>query len=122
MAHEVAVHRWDVSHALGAPEPIEADLAADGVDEALHVFLPYSLARGPVDGLAGTFSVQAADTGDAWFGRLLPDASDVVRGVPASLPDARLHGTASDLLLALWGRPVEVSAEGDERITGLLTA
>ena len=122
MAQEVAVHRWDVSSALGAPEPVEAGLAADGVDEALNVVLPHSLARGPVDGLAGTFSVEATDTGDAWFGRLLPDASDVVRGTPASLPDARLRGTASDLLLALWGRPVTVSAEGDERITGLLLA
>lgn len=122
MAHEVAVHRWDVSHAVGAESPIEADLAADGVDESLTVFLPYALARRPVDGLAGTFAVEATDTGDAWSGQLLPDASEVVRALPASPPDARLRGTASDLLLALWGRPVPVSAEGDERITGLLLA
>lgn len=122
MAHEVAVHRWDVSYALGAASPVETDLAVDGVDESLTVFLPYALSRRPVDGLAGTFSMEATDTRDAWFGRLLPDASDVVRGVPASLPDARLRGTASDLLLALWGRPVTVSAEGDERIAAVLTA
>lgn len=32
-AHEVAVHRWDAQGALGAPEPIGSDLAADGIGE-----------------------------------------------------------------------------------------
>lgn len=121
MAHELAVHRWDVSAAVGSPSPIEADLAVDGVDELLNVFLPHTLAERPVDGLGGTFSVTASDTGDAWFGRLTPETSEVVRGVPASLPDARLRGTASDLMLGLWGRPGAMTAEGDERIVALLT-
>lgn len=122
MAHEVAVHRWDAQRATGREQPVEAELAADGVDELLDVFLPESLGEHPVDGLAATFSVIATDTGDAWYGRLRPDSSDVVRGIPASLPDATLRGTASDLLLAVWGRPVAVEASGDERVTGLLLA
>ena len=36
-AQEVAVHRWDAQHARGAPEPIEAALAADGVDELFEL-------------------------------------------------------------------------------------
>jgi uncharacterized protein (TIGR03083 family) len=121
MAHEVAVHRWDVAAAVGSPSPVEPDLAVDGVDELLTVFLPHTLESRPVDGLGGTFSVEASDTGDAWFGRLSPETADVVRGTPASLPDARLRGTASDLVLALWGRPAPITAEGDERILALLT-
>ncbi|HEX8004693.1 MAG TPA: maleylpyruvate isomerase family mycothiol-dependent enzyme [Mycobacteriales bacterium] len=117
MAHEVAVHRWDVT-----PAPVEAAAAADGVDEALTLFLPYSLARRPVDGLAGTFAVRCDDTGDAWFGTLRPDSVSLVRGVPAGVPEASLHGPASDLLLALWGRPVPVEAAGDPRIVAVLTA
>ena len=51
MAQESAVHRWDAELAVGAPNPIDADLAVDGVDEFLTLFLPAeeeSLA-GPID-------------------------------------------------------------------------
>jgi len=121
MAHEVAVHRWDAALALGERSEVDADLAADGVDESLNVFLPHALAKRPVDRLAGTFGVVAIDTGDQWWGRLRPDSSEVSRGAAPSRPDAELRGTAGDLLLALWGRPVSVEKIGNERITGLLT-
>src|SRR5947209_2492734 len=39
-AHETAVHRWDAQRAHGHPEPIDAELASDAVDEYLSVFLP----------------------------------------------------------------------------------
>lgn len=125
MAHEVAVHRWDAEWAASsgsAASPVEPEQAADGVDEMLTVYYPVGLAEEPVDGLAGTFSVVSSDTPDAWYGRLRPDSIDVVRGVPASRPDATLEGPASDLLLALWGRPVAVTARGDARIVTLLTS
>ena len=35
MAQEVAVHRWDAQAAAGATTPIDAALAADGIDEVL---------------------------------------------------------------------------------------
>lgn len=121
VAHEIAVHRWDAEAAVGTPSPVEADLASDGVDEALTVFLPYGLGKRPREGLAGTFVVEAVDTGDTWFGRVLPDTADVVRGGAAETPDAVLRGTASDLVLAIWGRPLPITAEGDARIVGVLT-
>lgn len=37
-AHESTVHRWDLEAPTGRHETIEADVAADGVDEALHVY------------------------------------------------------------------------------------
>lgn len=121
MAHEVAVHRWDAESARGVAAPIEPELAVDGVDELLDVFLPYSLGRRPVDGLEGTFAVVATDAGEAWSGRMRPDSSEVSRGAAASPPDATLRGTASDLMLAMWGRSAPVEASGDARITGVLT-
>jgi uncharacterized protein (TIGR03083 family) len=120
MANEVAVHRWDAQLAHGVPEPVEPELAADGVDELLVVFQSAGLARRPVDGLAGTFEVLATDTGDAWHGELWPDRSDVAPGRAAGPADATLRGTVSDLLLAMWGRDVPVEASGDERVVGVL--
>src|SRR5690606_21081055 len=39
MALEVAVHRYDAELTHGVPTPIDAGPAADGVDEALRIFL-----------------------------------------------------------------------------------
>ncbi|MDQ1713442.1 MAG: hypothetical protein QOE45_2892 [Frankiaceae bacterium] len=122
MANEVAVHRWDAQLAHGEPEPIEPELAADGVDELLTVFLSAGLGRRPVDGLAGTFEVLATDTGDAWHGELWPDRAEAGAGRAVDPPDATLRGTVSDLLLAMWGRDVPVERGGDPRIIGVLTA
>ena len=119
MAHETAVHRWDAQLAHGDPRPVEPDLAADGADESLGVFLPHYLHEHPQDGLRGTFRVEATDTRDVWHGTLHPDRADLTRNdAPA---DATIRGSASDLLLAFWGRDVRVETSGDERITALLT-
>lgn len=88
--HEHRVHRWDLQSALGTPEPIEAQLAADGIDEIATMFWPRQLRLGraaePVDGLR----VVTTDTGGEWlFGER---------------PVATLHGPASDVLLALMHR------------------
>ena len=120
MANEIAVHRWDAELAHGEPHPIEPTTAADGVAESLDVFLGDYLAREPQDGLSGTFLLTATDTGDTWTATLYPDHADL--GAVATEPDATITGTVSDLMLALWGRDVPVTATGDERITGLLTA
>lgn len=121
MALEVAVHRWDAESARGAPSPVEPELAADGVDELLDVYLPASLARRPVDGLAGTFRIEATDTGDAWSGVLRPESSEVAPGASGGAADAVLRGTASDLMLAIWGRSVPIDASGDARMVRVLT-
>lgn len=119
MANEAAVHRWDAELAHGAPQPIEPELATDGADECLTVFLAHYLDGHPQDGLHGTFRVEATDTGDVWTGTLYPD--HVEPGTATTNPDATVRGTASNLMLAFWGRAVPVEATGDERITRLLT-
>jgi uncharacterized protein (TIGR03083 family) len=120
MANETAVHRWDAELAHGTPEPVEPELAADGVAEALEVMLPRGLARRPQDGLRGTFTLAATDSGAAWSGELWPDRVELRPGTLDGA-DATLRGTASDLVLALWGRDVPVEPGGDQRIVDLLT-
>ena len=41
MAHETAVHRWDAQQAAGTITPIDPELAKDGVDEAIQVFMQH---------------------------------------------------------------------------------
>jgi uncharacterized protein (TIGR03083 family) len=105
-AHEVAVHRWDAQVAVGLPEPIESDLAVDGVAEVLDSLLPADPPKEPVGD--GVIQLVATDAEDGWIIR--------VRGTAISLLDTatlvpeehqlqtQASGTASDLVLALWGR------------------
>lgn len=118
MANETSVHRWDAQLAHGAARPVDDEVAADGVGEMLEMILPRHLLRVPQEGLHGTFRVEATDTGRVWGGRLHPDHVEPVSD--PRRPDATITGTASDLVLAFWGRDVPVKASGDERITGLL--
>ena len=106
MALETAVHRWDAQSAHGSPEPIEASLAADGIDEVLTVHLPADLADEPAQA-GGVITVRCPEA--AWTVRLDGDRI----GPSSETPDAALEGAASDVLLALWGR-VPLSALGAE--------
>jgi uncharacterized protein (TIGR03083 family) len=83
---EAAVHRWDAQSAVGAAEPIEAELAHDGVDEFLTVMVGKA-----ADNLSGAVDLVATDTGGSW--RVGPDAVG-----------ATLQATASDLVLLLYRR------------------
>ncbi|GIF53083.1 uncharacterized protein (TIGR03083 family) [Asanoa ferruginea] len=108
MAHETAVHRWDAQMATGASEPIEAKLAADGISEVLDTWLPAGR-RQTGDRPHGVVQLLAADADQEWLVRLrgegvaLLDTDTILDGEE---PPARVHaeGTASDLLLALYGR------------------
>jgi uncharacterized protein (TIGR03083 family) len=108
MAHETAVHRWDAQMANGLAEPIEAKLAGDGVTEVLDTWLPAGRRRGAPDH-AGVIALHATDLDEVWYVRL--------RGTGIALLDtdtlldsdehherATASGSASDLVLALFGR------------------
>jgi len=126
MAHEVSVHRWDAQEAVGRAVPVETKLAADGVMEVLDTYLPAGRRKGPTD-LHGVVHLIATDASYDWFVRL--------RGAGIALLDtgtildsddhhqqAEASGTASELLLTLWGRqPIEtVLASGDPRLISAL--
>ena len=111
MAQETVIHRLDAELATGSPvAPVPADLAVDGVDELLTVFVAFGVAawgdyfagvlgtspgrtyRFRTDGAAwrvrtgpGRFDVQTGDvqTGDGADGE--PDADVTVTGAPTAL-------------------------------------
>ena len=108
MAHETAVHRWDAQLAIAAGEPIETKLAADGVSEVLDTWLPAGR-RKAAGQWRGVVRLSATDAAQEWFLRLRGEGVALLdTGTILDHDDhhARVHvsGTASDLLLALWGR------------------
>lgn len=118
MAHETAVHRVDAEAAAHGGEfrPVDAELAADGADEVLEVFIAPRVRE--VGGDGETLHLHATDAEGEWLLRLHPDRVEVTRGHAKG--DAAARGTASDLLLWLWGRagPERLEVFGD---AGLLT-
>jgi len=99
-AHETAMHRWDAQSAVGEPTPIDAALAADGIDEVLEM-LPATLA-GKDLGAGETLHLHATDREGEWTVTFAPDGLKVDRGHGKG--DAAVRGTASDLLLWCWNR------------------
>lgn len=107
MLQETAVHRADAELALGLDPAIEAAVAVDGVEELLGVLLP---ARGGAAGARGldrvgdSLHLHATDAPGEWTIGLTEDGFDYS---PAhTKATAAVRGTASDLLLLLWGRRV----------------
>jgi uncharacterized protein (TIGR03083 family) len=110
-AQELAVHRWDFEDALDEGRPIDAVLAADGIDEFLTEFFS-TKAAATFDGTGQTFCVQTTDTPGSWTFAMHPDRIETRR--QAREADVHLTGSASDLLLFLWGRipPDRLTATG----------
>ncbi|MFJ8814138.1 maleylpyruvate isomerase family mycothiol-dependent enzyme [Amycolatopsis thermoflava] len=109
MAQETAVHCWDALSAAGRDEPVERELAVDGIDEFLRFFLPAA----PPAGFRADVHLHATDGPGEWLVR--PSAAGwSVTGEHRKATTA-VRGTASDLLLLLWRRkgPEEVEVLGD---------
>lgn len=104
MAHETAVHRWDAQLAHGVPDPIEADLASDGIDENFEVMLPSRRrwAEHPRQGSGETYHFHRTDGPGEWLVRFAPAGPVVTR--EHAKGDVAVRGTASDLFLFLWHR------------------
>jgi uncharacterized protein (TIGR03083 family) len=98
MAQEIAVHRYDGELAAGAPSPIDAALAADGVDEFMTLMV-----GGDREGdLGGSLHLHATDADCEWIVR--SEAGMLVPSRGHEKADAAVRGTASDLDLFLWNR------------------
>jgi len=116
MALEAVVHRSDTDGAQGKELLIASDVAADGIDEYLDVFVATSRAA-HASPAGPTMSFECSDRSDRWW----LDLS--VRGARAVSRESRessvrIRGTAEQLLLLVWGRVpfpdssgVEVSGE-----------
>ncbi|MFN2488502.1 MAG: maleylpyruvate isomerase family mycothiol-dependent enzyme [Actinomycetota bacterium] len=110
MAQETAVHRWDGQAAAGVPEPIDAELAVDGVDEFLDLHMP---ADANLDGDAEAVHLHSTDAAGEWVVEVRTGGLGVRR--EHGKGDAAVRASASDLLLLLWRRigPDDVEVLGD---------
>lgn len=102
MAQETAVHRWDAELAAAGLEgatAIDPELAVDGVDEFLEHFMIVDVAKGAAP---QSLHLHATDTDGEWLVRFGGGEFGWERAHGKG--DAAVRATASDLLLALWGR------------------
>lgn len=102
---EAAVHHWDAVNAAGLSLTIEQDLAADCVEEFLTTSLADDDDAASVDhALEGALALHATDTGQTWtVTQAGPDAALLWTTAPVA-GAATVTGTASDLVLWLYGR------------------
>ena len=106
MAQETAVHRWDAQSAGGDPEPIDPELAVDGIDELLDVFARIDAGSGKLTE-PGSLHFHATDIDGEWWVQVRDGDLDLKR--EHAKGDLAMRGPASDLLLVLWGRrPLDV--------------
>lgn len=133
MAHETAVHRADAELAHGPANPVDPDLATDGIDELITVMLTGVPAWGRFSGSGQTVTVGTEDTSASWsleFGRfkgtspvsgttLDISAAELTDATPT---DAQISGSASDVFLWLWGRGdiSRLTVTGAEEMAGVL--
>ena len=131
MAHETVIHRIDAELGTGrVVAPVPADLAVDGIDEPLRVFVAYSVAEwgdyftGILAGSPGrTYTVRA--DGAAWRVRTGPGLVAVEDGAGDDAADVTVSGPPAAVLRWVWnrestGEPSEVTVEGAPEAVGEL--
>ncbi|MCW2882556.1 MAG: hypothetical protein JWQ95_6656 [Sphaerisporangium sp.] len=121
MLHESVVHRADAEIALGREPRIDAATASDGVDELLTnlgtaAWIAERLAELRGSGETLHFHATDVDAGGEWTVTLEPEGFTWEHGHGKG--DVAVRGTASDLLLLLYGRldpdgPFEVFGNRD---------
>jgi uncharacterized protein (TIGR03083 family) len=115
---EAAVHRWDAEMAAGrAGSPLDPPVAADALDEYLHITAVELQRWTPWTGGSGVVALAPTDVAAArWV--VLDDGGPVPATEVPDPPDVTLAAPASDLLLLLYRRiPLEgVTVTGDEAL------
>lgn len=119
-AHELVVHRMDLEVAAGiSPARVDTALAEDGVDELLTVLVPRWAHTEPLATAHARVGVTSLDTGRSWSVSVVRSRVTVAQE-RAGNEDAQVSGDATALLLHLWGRPAEVTVDGDPAAEALL--
>lgn len=129
MAQETVIHRIDAELGTGQPvAPVPDDLAVDGIDELLKVFVTYGVAEWGsffTDILAGspgrTYTVRT--DGAAWRVRTGPALFTVEDGAGDDPADVTITGPPTAVLRWTWnrespGEPSGVTVEGTPEATG----
>jgi uncharacterized protein (TIGR03083 family) len=113
MAHEVTVHRIDAQAAAGTDSAVDADFAADGVDEVLTWMIQRRTDAWAVAELSGTVLYHAADAGRSWTVRLVAGQLPQTAAEAVTEPDASVVGLADAVYRAAWSRPSGAVVSGD---------
>jgi uncharacterized protein (TIGR03083 family) len=103
IAFDTLVHRWDAeAGAAIAGSPMDPEIAADAVDELVHVGLRVtrSVAAAPA---APAIALACTDSEHVWYLDLAEVGRLAVHTTPIDTA-ATISGTAEALLLWLWGR------------------
>ncbi|MEU4236460.1 maleylpyruvate isomerase family mycothiol-dependent enzyme [Actinoplanes sp. NPDC026619] len=110
---EAAVHAFDAQESAGKPEPLPAAIAVDGVAEFIQVGLG---ASGPWPKRPARI-VFSATEGPSWVLDLSPSGARL-NPAASGEPVATVHGSASDLVLALYGRVPfdDLRVDGDRSV------
>ncbi|MEU0553614.1 maleylpyruvate isomerase family mycothiol-dependent enzyme [Dactylosporangium sp. NPDC006015] len=141
MAQETVIHRLDAELALGVPvAEIPDDLAIDGIDEVLKLFVDYGSHawreefESVLADAKGRTVIVGVNGGPGWLLRTDSTGATVTDADPSAsatmLLDATVSGTAPGVLRWLWSRESpgvsEVVSEGDDtalaELRGLLVA
>jgi uncharacterized protein (TIGR03083 family) len=116
---EAAVHARDAQESTGHAGPLPEVIAIDGVSEFLTTCLG---ACGPWELAPALIGLQASE-GPSWLLDLSEKGAVVIPGEPAGTPPtASARGTASDLVLAFYGRVGldTLAVSGDRNVLGQL--
>ena len=111
MAHESAVHRFDAQRAHGVAQPVDADLACDGLDELVDLLLPRMVARDGLTPRDATYAFESIEEGATGGWRVRTGADGIARADADAVPDVVVRGTSSALLLAAYNRVPWTSLE-----------
>ena len=118
MAQETVIHRIDAELGTGQPvAPVPADLAVDGIDELLKVFVAYSVAEWGsyftdiLDGSPGRAYAVRAD-GAAWRARTGPGLFAVEDGAGDGPADVTVSGSPAAVLRWVWNRAAAGEPDG----------
>jgi len=116
MALETAVHRVDAELARGRANPVERELAVNGIDEIIDDRLRTRVPNAPEASLGGSLCLACTDDPAAWVVEVERGRLRVRNGrAPAT---AALAAKASDVFLFTWNRvdPELLSVTGDLRV------
>ena len=124
-AHETAIHRLDAEHARAGAVPVaifEPELAADGIDEALTLWVPRTPTPEPPvpEPPEGSVVFRATDLGRAWLVRLAPGVPPRTGAAGETGGDATVTGTADAVYRAVWGRPSAAVVSGSHALVEAL--
>jgi uncharacterized protein (TIGR03083 family) len=110
MLHETTVHRADAELTLGRTPDIDADVAADGVEEFFDNLSSAASFSPDIDKLRGggeIIGLSASDGVASWLITVGPDGPTLRRGEDAAASvatSAAVRASLADLLLFVWGR------------------